>query len=419
MTPSRQLISDQSLPEDQVPHHLTVAVLSDLHAYDNEDPDNAPSHYCIRDSSNDPTKNPIVGLKDYITKNSLSADLLLCPGDIADKANPLAIKQAWSAIHEIGQSLNAQHIIATSGNHDVDSRHSYNDFDAKGFLQSLEPPYPFSDENLNDRYWSRHFVIIPELSHRLLVLNSSAFHGEGQYDQTKQYEFEHGRISPRTLTAIKQELDRSTAAPVNILLCHHHPHPHSELRLGENDIMTGGQELLQILGSGLYGNWIVIHGHKHHPKLVNAAGGASAPVVFAAGSLCASLYREIQTQARNQFYVLVFPSSQYKQLGFVGQFKAWDWAVGCGWLPAAERSGLPATGGFGWRGALSSLAREILDVVADSTTTMTWDAIKATLPSVEYLLPQDIDTLRTILKRDFSMRVIPDAGVPLEIGKSV
>jgi len=414
MAHRKQPTGIQNLPEDES-GSLTVAVMSDLHAYDNDEPDNAPSHYCIRDPFDDPGKSPIAGLTRLIESEHLSAEVLLCPGDIADKANPLAIQHAWKAIHQIGQSLRTGQIVATSGNHDVDSRFKHNDFDARGVLQALEPPYPFPDENLNDRYWSRHFVLTSGHCYRVPTVNSSAFHGEGQYSETKLYEFERGRVSQRTLAAIRRELERSAPALVNILLCHHHPHPHSELRLAESDLMAGGRELLELLGSGRYGDWIVVHGHKHHPKLENAAGGASAPVVFAAGSLCATLYRELQTRARNQFYMLAFPYSEYRLHGFVGRFRAWDWAVGNGWLPATEGSGLPAHGGFGWRGKPSVLARQIASAAADSPTP--WSVIRAMVPSVDFLLPQDLDDVRIVLGRDHRLKVIPEVGTPIEIAR--
>lgn len=178
MTDSQQVTEDTRAAAEMPDQCMTIAIVSDLHAYENEEPDHAPSHYCIRDPGNDSTKNPIAAFQQLVSNESLSADLLLCPGDLADKANPPAIRQAWLDVNKMQGWLGADLLVATAGNHDVDSRHEHNSFDAKGALQALCPPFPFQDENLNDRYWARHFVTIRTGCLRLLVLNSSAFHGE-------------------------------------------------------------------------------------------------------------------------------------------------------------------------------------------------------------------------------------------------
>ncbi|MCY2994758.1 MAG: metallophosphoesterase [Planctomycetota bacterium] len=398
------------------PQEFTAAVLSDLHAYSDAKPDDAPSHYCIKDPETDPSKNPIAGLKRLIDNHGLRADALVCPGDLAHQADPLALQQAWREVNELRSRLSASLLAPTSGNHDVDSRYVYNDHDAKGYLQTLSPPYPFPQSDLNDRYWSRHFVLLQHSPCSLLVLNSSALHGEGRYGDSKRYEFEHGRVSSYTLAAIERELVGVELNPVRVLLCHHHPHQHSELRLGADDLMAGGQQLLELLGSGRFGRWLVIHGHKHHPKLENAAGGAMSPVVFASGSLAATLFRELQTVARNQFYILTFPYPEYGAMGFVGRFRAWDWCVGQGWLPATERSGLPSEGGFGWRGDISVLANQLATIV--DTGFVTWESLKVQRPELNYLLPQDISTLRQILEFQHSIKTLPPFGVPVQLGRT-
>jgi predicted phosphodiesterase len=341
---------------------LTVAIVSDVHAYQGFDADKSPSHCEVMET--DPLKNAIVGLKEFIKSQQLTADYLLCPGDLGDKAVPLAAKFVWEELHTIRKLLKAKELITATGNHDVDSRHAHNSYDGKGMLQQLTPRYPFGKEALSDRYWSRHFVLIDLECARILVLNSSAFHGEGKFDQSKKYEYEQGRVSDYTLSQIRTELEKvPTPPPVNIFLCHHHPHRHSELRLGDDDLMMGGGALLEILGSGNFGNWIIIHGHKHHPKLEYAAGGSTAPIVFAAGSASAVLYKELQTVSRNQFYILSFPYSEYDTYGFVGTFQTWNWATGQGWFPASRVEQLPAIGGFGWRGNILSLAKDVFRIV--------------------------------------------------------
>ena len=196
-----------------------------------------------------------------IEAEGLSADLLLCPGDLGDKASIEGIKYAWQAVHRIGNKLKCQLVAGTAGNHDLDSRGIKTPPDPKEVLQALAPPFPLPDQTKNDQYWSRQYAIITTDVFRLVVLNSSGFHG------TQIKEIEHGRISDSTLNWLQEELATGSPQPINLLLCHHHPQSLSELKLGEKDVMQNGQLLLDLLGSGDHGRWLVIHGHKHYPKL--------------------------------------------------------------------------------------------------------------------------------------------------------
>lgn len=322
----------------------------------------------------------------------------------------------WRALHELKAMLKAKFLLATTGNHDIDSRHEYNHYDAKGLLQSLNPRYPFPTDSQNDKYWSRHFAIVAKPDFRILVLNSSAFHGEGRYNDMQRYEYEQGRISDFTLAMLKSELEKTPPAPINVLLCHHHPHQHAELRLSADDLMLGGAELLSLLGSGSHGRWLVVHGHKHHPKLEYASGGSSSPIVFAAGSLAAVLFRELQTATRNQFYILDLPAAQIGTLGFVGRFTSWDWATGHGWLPAGKGSGLPHSGGFGWRGDILLFAENVAAHV--QSVSMKWTDITTHFPLLNFVLPQDLIHLLNTLEETHRLTVEPMGElVPVIVGR--
>ncbi len=389
---------------------LNLAIISDLHAFDDAQGKDDPSYLSLALPENQPARHPISGLVQLINEEGLKADLLLCAGDIGDKARPIAIQYAWRCIQRVREALNARLAGVTTGNHDCDSRHQYNDFDAKGMLQGLVPPYPLPDEAQNDRYWSRNFVIVEEECYRLVILNSSAYHGQ------TQMEVEHGRVADSTLDRLKSQLCEATSKPVNILLCHHHPKPHSELQLGESDIMRNGQQLLDLLGSGRFGSWLVVHGHKHHPKLSYAEGGGSAPVVFAAGSLCAVLKPPVGSRVRNQFYTVSIPLHLIDDFGLVGIVKAWDWAPGTGWSPAVARAHLPAVSGFGYRASPMLLARKLARVVVEDR--MDWNQVQQAAPEVDFLIPQDVEALRYHLENVHQIGIVMDEiGMPRQIGR--
>src|SRR5947199_10874603 len=98
MARKRQGTIGKPKPEAQGSRALAVAVLSDLHAYVDAEADRAPSHFRVTESPQDIGKNPISALKHLISERGLSAELLLCPGDIGDRANPVAIQYAWRQV---------------------------------------------------------------------------------------------------------------------------------------------------------------------------------------------------------------------------------------------------------------------------------------------------------------------------------
>ena len=170
--------------------------------------------------------------------------------------------------------------------------------------------------------------------------------------------------------------------------------------------MNGGQSLLDLLGHDVYGEWLVIHGHKHHPKICYAAGSATSPIVFAAGSLCANLFKNVQASARNQFYILEFDLSDVSQRGLVGRFSAWDWIVETGWQRASASSGLPASGAFGERAKPSMLAQEISSAMKEPI--LPWNQLINSCPKLKYVIPTDLRSLFTRLKEQHGINLLRD-----------
>jgi predicted MPP superfamily phosphohydrolase len=392
---------------------LKAFIISDLHAFDahaeSYDPDKLPSYLDI--SQPDAyALNPLTKLQQFIRTRRIVADILICCGDMGDKAHPTSIKYVWAQINELKNNLGAKHIIATVGNHDVDSRYKYNQFDAKGFIQSLEPPFPDLDENHSNRFWAQHFTIYNLEQMRIVLLNSSAYHGYND-------EFEHGRISDATLTKLKEKLQTTPPAKVNVFVCHHHPRKHAECDVPGYSEMKNGQGLLDILGSGDYGEWIVVHGHIHFPALSYAAGGASAPVIFSSGSLAARLYSQYGTKVRNQCYEIEFPIERISQVGLVGKFLAWDWSHSNGWTPASSNSGLPYKGGFGCRTKPLQLGA-LINKLLKQGKRLTWEEICKRIPGVGFLIPSDVNCLVKLIKNQHSINTfIDETGVPQELEK--
>ncbi len=389
---------------------LRLAIASDLHAHSNHA--QSPSHLNVSTLDTNPTSHPIEGLLDLIKRKSLKATALLCPGDLGHQADPNGIQYGWTALKRIAEALESEFFTATAGNHDIDSRFLGDDHDPEHILKSLTPTFPFNNEPMDDRYWARAYGIKEHERFRLLVVNSSAYHGNTPTEKN------HGRIDKRTIESLRQDLVREGIRDLNVLLCHHHPHQQSELGLGADDVMKQGQLLLDMLGSGAYGRWLVIHGHKHHPKISYAAGGGGSATVFSAGSLCSTLYPGLQTVARNQFYLIEIDPGQCEELGLVGVVRAWDWALGSGWIEARDGSGLPSEFGFGTRTDPKLLARSISSSL-HGPDSVSWETLLSAVPPLKYVLPQDLKRIGEELDARFDIKITMSGSRPTEVSKKI
>lgn len=411
---------------------LSVAVLTDLHAHTLQPDDpSAPSHLSLHSPQDAASNSPFAALRRAITENGLRADLLLCGGDMGDKANNAAQQYVWAQLHQLKDQLGASRIIATAGNHDMDSRYIH-DFDAKGALQALSPLFPGLSEAECDRFWSRHFVVADEADWRILILNSAAYHGArgatnasspgSPKGQAGLEELLHGRVSLRTIEAIKLQLASAPRKPLNILLTHHHPVRNTEIPGGvDYSEMEAGDQLIGALNDLNVGDWIVVHGHKHIPRIWYAAtAGGRSPVILSAGSFSARLYPEIAGVARNQFYIVDFPIADIAtfKVGVIGRIRAWDWAVGQGWVPAKESSGIANGSGFGWRENTNKIAQEISNAFDSANVPfLQWDRLATTLPLLPYLSPSSLKEVQRELSETHGLLMYTEPSGTIQLGR--
>lgn len=392
---------------------LNILVVSDLHAH-GEDPNGSksPSYYSINSLYGDGHHNPLADIPSLV--KSRSTDWVLTPGDLGDKAEPVAQKTAWEALHGIKVSVGASQLFGTTGNHDVDSRRVFPDYDPKSALQTLKPLFPTShprfvpDDGANsDRYWSKNFVVMPfpAFDCTLLILNSSAFHGYASDAEKPPNEHLCGKVSPLTLEAIRTEL-QSHPTRLNILLVHHHLSRHPWIE-DANSYMVGGDKLVEALKE-TGRQWLVVHGHQHVPRLSYADGTPLAPVVLSAGSVAAKTYPVQGVHPRNQIHHICVDVSAMDASGaeLLGTVTSWTWAVGIGWRPASADGGLPSVCGFGYRPvALELRDRLVAQTKASPNGVQRWSEIVAKEPKLKYITHED---LRQVL------RMVETAGVTVD-----
>lgn len=387
-------------------------MLSDIHAYSKADLDKDESKPSFVEISNpaNPSVNPFTAVHDLIKRESLKADVLISGGDMGDKASPQALSYAWTEIQRLATALGAQVLLPATGNHDMDSRFQ-NGYDARGTLQGLEN-YPFAEPALRDKYWANNVVVQTHGTFRSVLLNSAAFHG------AEDSEWKHGRVSSRTRQYLKEVLAQTPDPGINILVTHHHLYPLGGVNLDDYSEMREGSALLQMLESGEFGSWLVVHGHRHWPSLSQAGGSQGAPIVFSAGSFSALLYAELQDKARNQFYVLeveeTAPGHRVR-----GRFTSWDWISDEGFLPSRDRSGLPHKGGFGGSLTGAELAEKVRHFCDTNGQPFTpYDDVVTAVPELDYAMPKDLERFVAILRETHGLSVLYDDQLPTQIGRT-
>lgn len=383
---------------------LKLLVLSDLHVFassaNGSATASAPSYIDVDKLSSEPYRDPFERFRVIAenTANPVAANLIVCGGDMGNGASPQGISFAWRKLHELKNALHATHVLATAGNHDLDSRYNNDPHDPLKTIKALNPPFPGLDKALCDRYWSQHFTTLESAEWRVVLLNSCAYHGGGR---VKENEFQSGRVSQNTLMELREEILRAGPRLLNILLCHHHPVRNNQIQDEDYSEMQGGDALVHELGDWEVGPWVIIHGHRHFPRIIYAQGGSTSPTIFSAGSFGARLYPELGSQVRNQIYHLEFPYKDFKKLGLdvAGRGKAWDWIANKGWMISRPDSGLPHAFGFGRRVTLETDCGSIDTALRSSNAKYLSRAeLFSQLPWLEYVVPTDfkkiIDRLR-------------------------
>lgn len=372
---------------------MRLLVLSDPHAHQQAvDDASAPSRLSCLAHHKDKTVNPLAALPDAVIQAQFSPQLIVCPGDLGDKNDPVAQDYAWRSLEKVRRRLQANRLIGVVGNHDLDSRRKDSSQLPNSNLRALSPNFPLSSKAASNKYWSDGYVFYEYKEATLLLVNSCSFHGVVANGVPEEHL--HGKISKEAIHSIRSQI-KSRCKPINILLVHHHIKQHPFMP-EENSHIENGPELVDVLrGSGF--QWLIIHGHAHLPHISYADSSALSPIVFSAGSVSATLWNVPNRVPRNQAYAIdIHPVPGN---GLRGKITAWDWAPYVGWSPAATTSGLPFESGFGLRPNLESIVAEFEALFsAQGVKYLDWSTIKTEIPSVQYLIPEDREATFTALR---------------------
>jgi len=409
-----------------------VAVISDIHAHsekmDVTSGKEIPSWVSQAISSTARHKNPLVDLHAYIKQHGITADLLLCPGDIADKANEAALDYAWKELQSIATTMKVTQVIGAVGNHDLHSRPTpalsspptSSSIDTPGIplgiatpaatpnakIRELNPTYPVTDPEEFRRYWSDQIASYFDDYCRVVTLNSCAAHG---YISEGTEEYKRGRFTEEAEQRLLDLVASTDVHAVNILLTHHHPQQITDLQFSDTSAMLRGDRLLKLLGSGDYGSWIVVHGHRHVPFFTLGPGDNDRPYVFSAGSVGVILHPLFYpTRPQNQFYILEFDLVEIERrgTGLFGFLNAWNWHLGKGWQFAGDSDTIPARSGFGSRTPVSSLARQVAEFIRAKAANHSGpvgvfeEEVTRACPDIAFLMPTERERFRGQLEKE-------------------
>lgn len=370
-------------------HRLKIAIISDLHCHPKKKKDEGPDHtYLLSDKLRTPSNDhPVESLLPIIRDNSLTADLTLCPGDFTDQANVAGFIAGWNFSLEIHRELHAKKIIATLGNHDVDSYNGFSDYSLK-IAKGIKQGFPFNNEQECDIFWSKGCVFVEGENFRVLVINSSHYHHSKQSATA-------GKVDGDLIEYIEKYLAANENDKILIALSHHHPIDHSRMQLGEDDKIVNGDELLNVLGKHKFD--LFIHGHKHDPLLRyhNTSESNYRIPIFSAGSFSSSS-NLMFTSVRNSFHMLDIE----KDCGVAhGEIKTWTFFPNRGWELNLDENGFAPYSGFGNQESIDEIYQKIVKLFMNSGN-LSWDFVRQNVKEIDNLIPSDAKKLSTILREN-------------------
>lgn len=359
---------------------LKLIVISDLHCHYSKKGNDT---YLTSDLLRTPIGNhPVESLLKIVEKEEdLRADLTLSPGDFTNECDVQGFISGWNYVHEINEGFESSEIIATVGNHDVDSYGANSNY-SLDIAKAIKKNFPLKESRERELFWSRGCVFVERENFRVLVINSSHFHHNKE--NAKQ-----GKVDYNLLDYVKEYLEKIQDNKIQIALSHHHPINHSRLELGEMDKIVNGSELLELLCKSKFD--LFIHGHKHDALLRNysSAGNSHVLPILSAGSFSAKTNIS-WTSMRNQFHQIDISKSGNERAK--GVIRTWTFFSKQGWKLSYDDEAFPPHSGFGYDGTIPDLVKKVASIIG-SKTIVQWGEILDQIPEIKNLIPSQIKEL--------------------------
>lgn len=351
-------------------NELNVIILSDLHCRYKPNGQTPTTRLYSNLLPKPRIKHPIEALKLLIEKSEVSADLILCPGDITDQSDDQGYISGFNFLKEVKESLNAKSLVCTIGNHDVDSRGLFvTKFD--DIPKNLANTFPFEDAALQDQFWAKNYCVYKKNNYAVIVFNSS-------YTHTNKENAGRSVIDESILEGIDNDLKKlGDSVDFKLALCHHHPSKHYNITYRDEDVIDKGDLLLNLLNK--YNVQILVHGHKHDPRLTYFN---SLPVL---GSGSFSSYQNVrEINADNVFHII-----NLKKNVRYGKITTYVYGPQYGWQIKPGRY-FPCHTGFGYQSDIKSLASECETWFKKNGQELAYyEDLLRDVPNVAHLIPDD------------------------------
>lgn len=365
---------------------LSIAVISDLHCHHSSS--EIDDTYLTTDLLRSDVKNhPVESLIRTIKKDEIEVDLTLCAGDLTNKSDVQGFISGWDFTLEINKELSGNEVIATLGNHDVDSYETFTTYSLE-IAKGIKKDFPLKDDDDRDKFWSKGCVFVEGSTYRILVINSSHYH-------YNKIEAASGKVGDDLINYIQEYLEDKNDNKISIVLAHHHPIDHSRSDLGEDDKIVNGDKLLEALAPFKFD--LFIHGHKHDPLLrYHTFHGSNGRIpILSSGSFSAKSNLG-WTSRRNTFHKIDIVKNG-EQCN--GKITTWTFIPRNGWKIMNDDEGFHPYTGFGYQGSIEGLFKIISEQVGE-TSCKKWSEILEIIPEVEHLIPTEADELYETLREN-------------------
>lgn len=329
---------------------MKLAVMSDIHigiASRSKDLCPAPSGYLVEDSKRYEKKiddSYQEKFFNFIKRENLSADYLLLPGDITNRAHPREVELASKFILSTAESLGVPEdkIVFVPGNHDVDwSVIDPEDTTGVRWEQRYAPighkNFHFQTliEQGNGNVLTPPYFSVWEYQDMVVVGYNSASHDS----PLSKDEAHHGLADPKHLSKIHEYLEDypETDDRIRLFLVHHHsinfkaPIPETP----DFSLMVNADSLLSLLHKCKFD--LLIHGHMHHPRFETHTTHSYPHLpILCSGSFSAEIDTKWAGTVDNQFHIVTVSGRTGSENLIKGQINSWTHNHCRGWVPSEE-----------------------------------------------------------------------------------
>ncbi len=363
---------------------LTIAVISDLHCHGPNEYKGRKKSFLVVGDPRVPEKNhPVQALIDLVRREEIQTDVIICAGDLANESSQVGLSHSWDLLQgELMSALGCDSLVVTIGNHDVTSRKSGDPF---RMAKHVHPEFPVQSAEEKDRFWNRGFCTSTHDGKASFVIINTT-HDHYDTKSAKRGTFDSGRIED-----LDQHLGSTELLPIRIAVLHHHPVLHSIIGHDSSDVLATGDEFLRVLAT--HGFQMIIHGHRHQPRIRRVSIEGQNMFVLGAGSFSRML-KELSSRTRNVFHIVELQSGTSMSTFVRGHILTWEFNYGDGWNPSTRKSSeFPRRINLGPQ-ATGNLAHELNELFDKNRKLyLPVDYLYSQLDDLKYLLPDEFNGL--------------------------